>query len=140
MERDWKEAKPKWVVEAAIAEIDAMRIRLALRWPDEARPMPVPFRWGDYDRLYGEVVPGEYFSAHYGRVEIRKKNPDETGWKDWRFKSSSWGNKWTDSVIRGPLYLTEHEAKLARLWAACDEAAKKLSPLWDAVQKDRGFL
>ncbi len=36
MERDWKEAKPKWVVEAAQAEMATLTRRLALHWPDEA--------------------------------------------------------------------------------------------------------
>ena len=143
MERDWKEAKPKWVVEAAQAEIATMTCRLALRWPDEARPTPLPFHWGDYDQLHGDAYEGTYYfvsgRSHVGSVEVRRKTPDDAGWKEWRFRENGRGD-FTVSVVRGPLYETEREANLARLWEACDRAAENLAPAWDAVHKDRGFI
>lgn len=143
MVRDWREAMPKWAVQAAIDELAASKRRLALRWPDEARPTPVPFQWGEYDQLHETPVPGIYWRASYdghfiGAVHIRQKLPDEPGWKQWRFSDD--GERWTTSVTRGPLYETEREAKLAALWKARDEAAAKLEKVWQQFAADRGYL
>lgn len=145
MGRDWKEAKPKWVVEAAQAEMATLTRRLALRWPDEARPTPVPFQWGDYDNLSGSPLAGTYWAIGRGHfrntveVTIREKENGEPGWKKWRFKEGKIG-EFTTTVFRGPLYETEHEAILAALWAECDEAAARLERAWAALHKDRGFV
>lgn len=141
--RDWREAMPKWATQAATDELAAYRRRLALRWPDEARPTPVPFQWGNYDRLEGTPVAGVYFRSSYDGqfirpVHIRRKQPDESGYKDWRFSDD--GQTWTTQPQRGPLYETEHEAKLAALWNACDEAAAKLEKVWQQFTDDRGFI
>ena len=142
MEKTWREAKPKWAVEAAEKEIAMMKRRLALRWPDEARPTPIPFSWGEYDRLSGEPVDGQYFYVTgYGSnatIHIRKKSEAESGGKTWRFSQD--GARWHDTVQRGPLYETEREAKLAALWKACDKAAETLEKAWDIFIKDRGYI
>lgn len=139
---------PKWAVEAAQAELAAGKRRLALRWPDEARPEPVPFQWGEYDRLEGTPVAGSYWKAddRFGsyEVQIREATADDTrstfGQK-WRFNlPSTRANGWTDRVQRGPLYATERDAKLAGLWNACDQAAANLEKVWDQFVTDRGFL
>ncbi len=139
MERNWREAKPKWVVDAAETEMSAMRRRLALRWPDESRPTPMEFWWGEYDRLTGEPVAGEYFyhsfDGHVYRLLIRQA---AAGWKRWEFSGK--GDHWHTSVTRGPLYAAEREAKIAALWAACDRAAGELEKLWGNVLSDRGFV
>lgn len=145
MEKDWREAKPKWAVEAAEKEIAGMKRRLALRWPDEARPTPVAFSWRDYDRLEGTPEPGEYFFHSSGgyvhALQIRAKDEGDAGWKGWRFCCRSmWGDKWTDTVVRGPLYTTEYEARLAALWGACDRAAADLERAWAHVLRERGFV
>ena len=106
-ERNWREAKPKWVVEAAEAEMARMKRRLALSWPTEARPTPLPFGWGDYDRMEGTPIEGVYFNS-YGnsvkQVEIRKATQtDKTYWKLWRFRYGDIG-KFTESVCRGSLF------------------------------------
>lgn len=140
-EKTWREAKPKWAVEEAEKEIASIKRRAALRWPDEARPTPVAFQWGSYDKLSGEPAAGQYFYVSvYGSastVHVRHKTEEEKGWKTWRFSAD--GHKWHDNVQRGPLYETEREAKLAALWAACDAAAKSLENAWDAFVKDRGY-
>lgn len=143
MTRDWREAMPKWAVQAAIDELAASKRRLALRWPDEARPTPVPFQWGEYDRLEGTPVPGQYWRLSYdgtyvNAVYIREKTVNDPGYKPWWFSDD--GERWTTSVQRGPLYATEREAKLAALWNACDEAAAKLEKVWQQFTDDRGYL
>ena len=53
-QRNWRDAKiPQWVKDAVNAESKALRLTAALAWPQEARPTPLPFRWGDYDTLKG---------------------------------------------------------------------------------------
>jgi hypothetical protein len=140
--RDWREAMPKWAVQAAMDELAASKRRLALRWPDEARPTPVPFQWGEYDRLEGTPVAGTYWRASYDGqtrpVHIREKAADEPGYKSWRFSDDA--KAWSTRPQRGPLYETERDAKLAALWSACDEAAAKLERVWQQFTDDRGFL
>lgn len=140
--RNWREAKPKWVVDAAEAEMAAMQRRLALRWPDEARPTPAEFFWGGYDKLTGKPVAGEYFVVGSlgwaNKIHIRAKSTDEKDWQYWRFSTD--GERWTTSPVHGPIYMTERDAKLAALWAACDSAAKELERVWKLFTDDRGFL
>jgi len=140
--RNWRDAKPKWVVDAAEADMAAMQRRLALRWPDEARPIPVGFGWGGYDHQHGIPTPGEYYvPGQFGKAQkvfIRAKAETDRGWKQWRFSSD--GERWTEHVVRGALYTTEREAKLAALWSACDKAANDLEPIWKSFTDDRGFL
>jgi hypothetical protein len=125
-ERDWREAKPKWAIEAAAAEMKQWQITAALAWPREANPEPMPFRWVDYDRCIGEPVAGTYWSTNHGveRVDIRKKDETDKTWKSWMFRSGR--RDWTASITRGPLYATERDAALALLWAKCEESARKL--------------
>lgn len=142
MEKNWREAKPKWVVEAAEAEMKQMSRRLALRWPDEARPPPVEFGWGGYDFLTGKPTPGKYFSAsHKGEsfpVYIKERPDERTFFKKWLFSRN--GDKWTESVVRGPLYVDEKDAALAGLWEACDKAAADLEAAWKHYTAIRGFI
>lgn len=81
-DRNWRDAKPKWVVEAAEAEMASMKRILALRWPTESRPTPMPFWWGDYGRKEGDPVAGTYWAhSHDGRmvypVEIKPEGDGE---------------------------------------------------------------
>ncbi|KQI67016.1 hypothetical protein AN189_17475 [Loktanella sp. 3ANDIMAR09] len=124
--RDWRDAKPKWAIDAAKSELEQWQITAALSWPQEAKPEPVPFQWGDYDNLHGEPVEGVYWTATHGvrRVEIREKNETDVGWKKWRFKIGD--GQWSSSVTRGPLYPTQRDAFLALVWAECENAAKRL--------------
>lgn len=133
--RNWHEAKPKWVVDAAEAEMAAMKRKLALRWPDEARPKRVDFSWGGYDTLRGEPIEGTYWVFANGfasRLEIRKKRDDEPGYKNWMFKINN--GSWTNNVTRGKLFNTEREARVEALWEACDDFALKLETLWSALK------
>ncbi|QDP60515.1 MAG: hypothetical protein Unbinned338contig1000_8 [Prokaryotic dsDNA virus sp.] len=125
-ERDWREAKPKWAIEAAAAEMKQWQITAALAWPREAKPDPLPFMWVDYDRCIGEPVAGTYWSctSHVRKVSIRERDESEKGWKSWRFKEGNYD--WNERIIRGALYRTEREAALAQLWAKCEDAAKTL--------------
>jgi hypothetical protein len=142
--KDWRTAAPKWAVEAATAEMAAMKRRLALRWPDEARPEPVPFHWGEYDRLTGTPITGAYwYIGRYGRpfmVQIREAiDIDGRSVFGQKFRFN-YGENWTDKVQRGSLYMTERDALLAALWAACDEAAETLESVWNRFTSDRGYL
>tara|TARA_R110000787_G_scaffold42047_1_gene103358 strand:+ start:23 stop:457 length:435 start_codon:yes stop_codon:yes gene_type:complete len=126
--RDWREAKPKWAIDAATAEIAQWQITAALAWPQEARPEPLPFGWGGYDQPYGTPEPGTYWNngRYASRVEIREKVKGDVTWKRWLFREGG-REEWTTSVVRGPLYATEREACLAALWNSCEAAAKLLA-------------
>lgn len=129
MERDWKESSaPKWVKDAAQAEIDAYRLTAALSWPTEARPSPLPFRWGAYDRLVGDPAAGEYWflgARDAKRIEIAGNEPKVVDtWKKWVFRYD--GGNWTCSAQRGPLFSTKRDAQLYLLWDKCEDAAKTL--------------
>ena len=129
-DKDWRAAKiPQWVKDAVQAEIDQLAMTAALSWPTEANPAPMPFQWGDYDNLRGEPIPGKYWTKNGHILEIRPKAPTDKGhriteWKSWVFRTE--GGEWTTDVQRGPLFSTQREAKLARLWDQCEAAAKTL--------------
>lgn len=122
-ERNWREAKiPQWAKDSIEKELE----RSALSWPSDPDPIPLPFEWGPYDRLTGEPVPGEYWCFHGWTVHhvfIRKA--EGRTWKAWEFSRD--GEKWTDSIQRGPLFQTSRDAHLAHLWAKCRECARELS-------------
>ena len=127
--RDWRDSNaPKWVKEAVQKELDAWRLTSALSWPTEPRPSPVPFCWGDYDRLVGEPIPGTYWTARAERFEMKKQD-GKTGeiWKSWIFKTS--GGRWHTLKQRGPLFDNERDARLWMLWDECENSAKKLMQL-----------
>lgn len=126
--RDWRDASgPKWAKDAAQAEIDAFRLTAALSWPTEARPEPLPFRWGEYDRLSGDPVAGDYWAAGRTVQQVSIAPQDgKTGsrWRRWIFSYD--GSGWTTSVQRGPLFATERDARLWVLWNECEAAARRL--------------
>ena len=136
--RDWRDAKlPQWVKDAAQAEIDQWRLTSALAWPTEAKPEPLPFHWGDYDRLTGVPVPGQYWVATSRGVdtfmlatasELQPEDRLYLGgemWKKWVFKTSE-GGRWHTSVQRGPLFASERDARLYRRWLMCEDFARQL--------------
>ena len=129
--RNWRDAKtPQWVKDSIAAEIKAWELTAALSWPTEPKPAPLPFRWGDYDILHGEPVPGTYWSVSstYAQcAHIRSKQNGDEGWKEWRFSRD--GEKWSVQVARGPLFATEREALLWVLWEICEAAADNLMRL-----------
>jgi len=123
-QRDWRNARiPQWVMDAVNAESKALHLTAALAWPQEARPRPVPFRWGEYDSLKGEPSEGLFWGAD-GAVHIRKK-PD--GHSSWQFSSD--GKRWSDCKVRGPLFRTERDARLNKLWDYCKECARTLAEI-----------
>ena len=134
MEKNWRDAKiPKWVSESVESELRDYRVTASLAWPMEAKPTPLPFWWGDYDRLTGEPQEGVYWGVSAGhfvnRVEI-KKNQDKTTRKKWLFKASDRINaEFSTSVYRGRFFATEREARLFVLWAYCQSYAKTLADL-----------
>lgn len=132
-DRDWKEAKPKWVVDAAKAEMAAMKRKLALRWPDDRKPEPL-FWFGDYDRESGGVKAGEYFVQHGWEIKavtIREKLADEAGWKTWCFKIRG---EFSSQVERGAYFLTRKEAALFLLWKKCEGHAAELEKYWSQYE------
>ena len=129
-DRNWRDAKPKWVVDAAQAEMADMRRTLALRWPTEAEPKPL-FGFGDYDKEIGDIQFGTFWVATYRsvvRVCIREKVEGEHGWRRYRFSSN--GGEFGTNVVRGPYFHTEREARLKVLWNACRDAARDLEGHW----------
>jgi hypothetical protein len=136
--RDWRDAKlPQWARDAVQAEIDQWCLTAALAWPTEAKPEPLPFGWGEYDRLTGEPVPGQYWTGHRSRVEMfwlarradltedEIAHLDGQKWKTWVFKTRE-GGRWHTSVQRGPLFANAHDAKLYRRWLMCEDFARQL--------------
>lgn len=150
-ERNWRDAKiPAWVREAVEAEIKADQKRLALSWPNERKPEPLPFWWGDYDKLTGNPDVGTYYlvqgggrSTHWKKVEIvEAKNlsaADSTRLNlhaKYAFRSE--GFNWSSSPPRGPLFATPREAALYVLWERCEAAASDLvGPREDVARQSR---
>lgn len=130
--RDWRELNaPKWAKDAVEQELHQWKLSAALSWPTEAKPEPMPFRWGGYDRCIGDPVAGEYWttsSRGVTPVEIRERNDGDKTWNPWLFRAGR-NVEWSARVVRGPLYATEHDARLALLWNECEEAAKRLMKL-----------
>jgi hypothetical protein len=139
-ERRWQDAKiPQWVKDAVQADIDQWRLTAALAWPTEAKPAPLPFRWGEYDSLTGTPAPGRYWCVPvWSRIEVfdleRIENViDEThtriarreAYKGWAFRTND-KTPWHSSVTRGPLFASEADAKLYRRWLMCEDFAKQL--------------
>ena len=125
-ERTWRDAKiPQWVKDSIEAETLAQRRHVALSWPTEAKPSPLPFGWGDYGRQQGTPVEGIYWDGRANEVHI-KQNDVGIGidWKKWAF-SSDW-RRWSTTVCRGPLFTTQRDAYLHLLWCECEKSANML--------------
>lgn len=133
--RNWREAKaPKLVIDAAEKEMEAWPLTAALAWPTEARPAPMPFRWGDYDWQEGSTpVPGTYWVTRAGgdysvgaviKVVLRRRIEGDPGWNHWIFLASN--GEPTRQITRGPLYASEEDARLALLWDECEKCAWRL--------------
>lgn len=141
--RDWRKAMPKWATEQAEAEMAAYRLAAALAWPSEAKPEPLPFQFGEYDREIcapgcAGVQPGTYWSINRSKpvcVVIRKRIAGDGGlaWRSWRFSVD--GGDFRDTVFRGPLYASKREAALAVLWRRCEEVAPSLAHLRDSIAR-----
>lgn len=129
MDRDWRDANgPQWAKDAAQSEIDAFRLTAALSWPTEARPEPLPFRWGEYDRLFGEPVEGDYWAAAHRLRQVSIAQHDGSvgrAWKRWMFAYDG-ADGWTTQVQRGPLFASKRDAILYNLWDECEKHAKAL--------------
>lgn len=137
--RDWRDAKlPQWVRDSAQKEIDQWRLTAALSWPTQAKPEPLPFRWGDYDRLIGAPYSGTFWAVARNRIDRfdLRKIQDLQGadrnyigggetWKAWAFRKSE-GGRWHTSVVRGPLFDSEADARLYRRWLLCEDFARQL--------------
>lgn len=136
--RDWREAKlPQWARDAMQTEIDQWRMTAALAWPTQAKPEPLPFRWGEYDRLTGVPRSGTFWSVGLHSVDhfdlcrtqdLQDADRDYIGgetWKPWVFRTST-GGRWHTSVVRGPLFDNEADAKLYRRWLMCEDFARQL--------------
>lgn len=132
-DRNWRDAKiPQWAKDSVQHEIDAYRLTAALSWPREAKPEPLPFQWGEYDRFTGDPVPGTYWTGRISpnggevvRVRIKLNNGEHhPAWKLWAFSTD--GGRWTSDVTRGPLFKSEAEAMLYVRWTACENFARIL--------------
>lgn len=138
--RNWRDAKiPQWVKDSILAESAAMELSAALSWPTEAKPKPLPFQWGEYDRVIGKPSPGRYWSIsgpNYivafdldlaANVEGDEKT-NLTRWKTWAFRdlTRSSSPMWASTVILGPLFASERDARLYALWLECEASAHKL--------------
>jgi hypothetical protein len=135
--KDWRDAKmPNWAVIAVQAEIDQWRLTAALAWPTQAKPKPLPFWWGEYDRLVGEARSGRFWrSEAYGieRFDLcrtedlpeKERKYVDPPHKQWAFRR---GNemRWSGYVVRGLLFDNEADAKLYRRWLMCENFAQQL--------------
>lgn len=140
-ERNWREAKiPQWAKDSIAAELTQYQMTAALAWPTEPKPEPLPFRWGDYDREYGTPIAGTYWNAVWSigsgrvsKVHLDRNEGKVQRWKYWLFSSD--GENWSTSAVRGPMFANEHDARLWLLWEACEEFARKLMKLREAVSQ-----
>lgn len=136
--RDWRDAKmPQWARDAVQAEIDQWRLTAALAWPTQAKPEPLPFQWGEYDRLTGDPRPGTFWAVSESRIDkfdlaraadLSAEDKTYLGgqtWKTWAFRTSE-GGRWHTSVQRGPLFDNVADAKLYRRWLLCEKFAREL--------------
>lgn len=126
-ERNWREAKiPQWVKDSIEKEAMSWQLTAALSWPTEAKPAPLPFRWGAYDYLLGEAREGVFWSPCDAYPIHIKSNDGKHGetWQKWAFSRD--GENWSTNIRRGPLFETEHDARLYALWEKCEEFAKVL--------------
>ena len=143
-QRNWRDAKvPQWVKDSIAADLAAYKLTAALSWPTEARPAPLPFQWGPYDMLSGTMQDGVFWSpnVHGLRFEIRKReniNPDDLGRNvmphDKVLFRTEFG-KFDRTPMRGPLFATRREAQLYQLWTLCDECAKTLMQVRNAMEQ-----
>lgn len=131
-DRDWRDAKiAQWAKDGIQSEIDQWRLTAALAWPTEAKPAPLPFRWGDYDRVAGDPVPGRYWMSNRHAVvmfdlALSADVSVEKTWKKFAFRLDEPSAKWTNQVVRGPLFDSEHDARLYRRWLMCEDFAHLL--------------
>lgn len=134
-DKDWRTANaPKWAIEAAEAEIERLKLAAALSWPREPKPDPVSFSWGDYDHIQGDPQPGIYWTNLFGTRAIEIALTDKSvinSYKKWMFREV--GKDWTAYVTRGPLYRSERDARLAKLWEECEDAANRLKTFKDEL-------
>lgn len=122
--RNWRDAKiPQWVKDSVEKEISESAIISALSWPTESKPIPLPFRWVEYDKLHGEPVAGKYWALEGGRITEFSLRPTEKSWKRWEFCQNG---QWSTTVQRGELYATKREALLALLWNKSRSFAEQL--------------
>ena len=126
---NWREAKiPQKLKDAVEAEMFENELIIALSWPNEAKPKPVDFHWGEYDRLEGQVEEGTFYSENghiIEKISIRKNTGDDKNYKKWQF--SIGGSRWTsNTVTRGRLYKKESDAQLALQWSKAREFSKEL--------------
>ena len=124
-QRTWRDAKmPQWVKDSIAAETLAHRRHAALSWPTEAKPTPLPFGWGDYDRQHGTPVEGIYWDYRVNEIHIKENDGNVEGWKKWVFSRD--GVRWTTSVCRGHLFATKRDAYLHMMWCECEKSANVL--------------
>jgi hypothetical protein len=121
------------MTKAEKAAVDALKLKIALRWPEEQVKAPL-FRFGDYDKLYGiderEIEFGVYFVANGIRVERVEITKATSGWRRFAFNGK-------DYVVRGSYYRDEADAWVSVLWHQRREAARELKPYWDRLEAAR---
>jgi hypothetical protein len=136
-DRNWREAKlPKWVQDSIEAEMRQTALTAALSWPSEAKPEPLPFRWVEYDMLRGPATEGVFWAEDARKLEIRKRDnvPPEMirlgdmGYGEWVFRVGD-APQFVGQIVRGYLFASEHEARLWRIWKACEKFAAELLAL-----------
>jgi hypothetical protein len=136
--RDWRDAKlPAWAKDAVQAEIDQWRLTAALAWPTQAKPQPLPFGWGGYDRISGTPYPGTFWAVSETRIDkfdlarrsdLSAEDSMHLGgptFKTWVFRTSE-GGRWHTGIQRGPLFDNLPDAKLYRRWMLCEKFAREL--------------
>lgn len=136
-ERDWKDAKPKWVVDAALAEMKQMKLIAALSWPREAKPV-ANFGFGDYDNKFGDIETGTFWVSNgnsVNKVSVRPKEENEKGWHHFRFSAND--KPFDTNVVRGDYFPTERIAQLHCLWHQCERRANELELYWGRYEDSK---
>lgn len=118
------EKLPKWAQEQYRADMKALRVTAALRWPTEAKPVPVIAGVG-----YGQTV-GEHDGwawaagvSQYGGIEVSNEFIRKgRGYRDEDCRGEG-------SSIHRTYYATEREAVLAARWKFCESVAEALAEI-----------
>ena len=123
-DKTWRDAKlPVWVVESFNREQEQNRLQLALSWPKKARPTPLPFGWGEYDRKFGVVEEGTYYLAAFKSCQLVTIKCNQAYGYSFTYEGIL-----SNSKPKGKLFLTKEEALTELHWLQADRCARKLLP------------
>lgn len=127
--RDWRDAKiPQWVKDAVEAEMKADKLKLALAWPDEPRPVPA-FNVTSENAFAPETfVGGVFYSPYQGWVTLKSTS---------RTVKLEWGKE--ECRAWGYYFHNRRDAKLDLLWSRCDRFAQELASIRHEIARSKKY-